>query len=64
MYIIKRTKKNGKQRYCYSVRRSDNGKIFSKCTTKKKAMRQRALLYAIKYNKDFVKNPPPPPIIN
>lgn len=51
MYIIKRTKKRGKQRYCYSVRRLDNNKIFSKCTTKKKAKRQCALLYALKYNK-------------
>ena len=58
MYIIKRTKKRGKQRYCYSVRRADNNKIFSKCTTKKKAQRQCALLYAIKYNKKFKKNIP------
>lgn len=55
VYIIKRTKKMGKQRYCYSVRRSDKKKIFSKCTTKKKAERQRTLLYAILYNKDFIR---------
>ena len=56
VYIIKRTKKMGKQRYCYSVRRSDKKKIFSKCTTKKKAERQRTLLYAILYNKDFIRH--------
>ena len=60
MYIIKRTKKKGKQRYCYSVRRADNNKIFSKCTTKKKAQRQRALLYSIRNKKNMDKNIPSP----
>ena len=56
VYIIKKTKKRGKQRYCYSVRRADKKKTFSKCTTKKKAERQRALLYAILYNKNFIRH--------
>jgi hypothetical protein len=46
-----RRKKN-----CYSVYNKKTNKVFSKCTTKKKAMKQSRLLRAIMFNKDFVPN--------
>ena len=46
LYIIKRTKKRYKNRYCYSVINSKSRRVFSKCTTKKKAEKQRHLLYS------------------
>jgi hypothetical protein len=55
-YTIKRTKKRYKQAYCYSVSNNKSKKIFSKCTTRKKANKQLQLLKAIRYNKDFVTN--------
>jgi hypothetical protein len=39
---------------CYSVYNKKTRKVFSKCSTKKNAMRQSRLLRAIMYNKDFV----------
>jgi hypothetical protein len=44
MYIVTRRKKRNKQRYCYSVKNIRTQRRFSKCTTKKKADRQRAIL--------------------
>lgn len=55
-YKIKKTKKRYKQSYCYSVFNSNSKKVFSKCTTRKKANKQLRLLNAIKYNKNFVTN--------
>jgi len=55
-YTIKRTKKRHKQAYCYSVSKNQSKKVFSKCTTRKKAKKQLQLLYAIRNNKDFVTN--------
>jgi hypothetical protein len=52
-YIIRKTKKRGKQAYCYSVINNGSRRIFSKCTTKKKAKKQQKLLYALRYNKNF-----------
>lgn len=49
-YGIRKTKK------CYSVYNKQTKKIFSKCTTKKKARKQSRLLRAIMFNKDFVPN--------
>ena len=44
-----------RKKNCFSVRRKNkqNPKIFSKCTTKKKAESQMRLLRAIIYNKTF-----------
>jgi len=55
-YTIKRTKKRNKQAYCYSVSNNKSKKVFSKCTTRKKANKQVKLLNAIRYNKNFVTN--------
>jgi hypothetical protein len=52
-YIIRKTKKRGKQAYCYSVINSYSRRIFSKCTTNKKAKRQQKILLALRYNKNF-----------
>ena len=49
--IKKHTKKN-----CYSVYNKTSKKVFSKCTTRKKAVKQSRLLRAIMFNKDFVPN--------
>ena len=38
---------------CYSLRNRKTKKVFSKCTTLKKAQKQLRLLNAIKYNKNF-----------
>ena len=32
---------------CYTVKNKKNGKVHSKCTTKKKAMKQIRLLYMV-----------------
>ena len=55
-YNITKRKKPNKQRFCYSVKNTKSRKVYSKCTTKKKAKKQLALLYALKYNKNFVTN--------
>ena len=55
-YKITRRKKANKQSYCYSVLNTRSRKIFSKCTTKKKATKQKRLLNALRYNKNFVTN--------
>jgi hypothetical protein len=39
---------------CYKVYNTEKKKVFSKCTTLKKAKSQVRLLNAIKYNKKFV----------
>jgi hypothetical protein len=44
-----RRKKN-----CYSVYNKKTRKVFSKCSTKKNALKQSRLLRAIMFNKDFV----------
>ncbi len=44
-------KKNKSKKKCYTVSNTKNKRIFSKCTTKKKAMKQLKLLNAIKYGK-------------
>lgn len=46
-YVLRKTRK----KKCYSVKNKKTNKIFSKCTTKKKALRQIRLLNAIKYGK-------------
>jgi len=46
-----RRKKN-----CYSVFNKKTKKVFSKCTTRKKAVKQSRLLRAIMFNKEFVPN--------
>lgn len=38
---------------CYKVYKPSNGKIFAKCTTKEKALRQTRLLKAVRFNKNF-----------
>jgi hypothetical protein len=45
-----------KKKKCYSVYNKKTKKVFSKCTTKKKAMKQSRLLRAIMFNKDFIPN--------
>ena len=55
-YIIRRTKKQNKQSYCYRVLNNLSNKKFSKCTTRKKGNKQIRLLNAIRYNKKFVSN--------
>lgn len=47
----KRIKKN-----CYSVYNKTSKRVFSKCTTRKNAIKQSRLLRAIMFNKDFVPN--------
>ncbi len=46
-YIMKKTRKKN----CYTVKNKKTNKIFSKCTTRKKALKQIRLLNAIKYGK-------------
>ena len=41
---------------CYSVRNKKTKRVFSKCTTLKKAKKQSRLLRAIMYNPKFVPN--------
>jgi hypothetical protein len=51
-YAIRKLKK----KRCYSVYNKKTKRIFSKCTTRKKAVKQSRLLRAIMFNKDFVPN--------
>lgn len=51
LYIIKRTKKRFKQSYCYSVINTRTKRVFSKCSTKKNAEKQRSILYTVMRNK-------------
>ena len=48
-----RIRYNSKKK-CYSVLNKKTKKVFSKCTTLKKAKKQSRLLRAIMFNKDFV----------
>jgi hypothetical protein len=41
---------------CYSVLNKKTKRVFSKCTSLKRANRQSRLLRAIMFNKDFVPN--------
>lgn len=48
-------------RRCYRVSKRNTNKntkrrVFSKCTTRKKAIKQMRLLRALEFNKDFVPN--------
>ena len=45
-----------RRKSCYSVFNKKTKKVFSKCTTRKKAVKQSRLLRAIMFNKDFVPN--------
>ena len=45
-----------RNRNCYKVYKPSNGKVFAKCTSKKKAIKQMNLLRAIQFNKNFVPN--------
>jgi hypothetical protein len=51
-YSVRRVR-SGK---CYRVMNTQNKRVFSKCTTKARAMKQLRLLRAIQYNKSFVPN--------
>ena len=41
---------------CYRVTNNETKKIFSKCSTRKNAIRQSKLLRAILFNKTFIPN--------
>ena len=43
-----------RNRNCYRVTKKTNSKVLSKCTSKKKAKKQIALLNAIEHNPGFV----------
>lgn len=43
-----------RRHYCYSVINTRTKKVFSKCATKLNALKQKKLLYAIIYNKNFI----------
>lgn len=45
-----------KNRKCFSVRNKKSKRIFSKCTTKKKALAQTRLLRALRFPKIKAKN--------
>lgn len=51
-YGIRKTRKG-----CYSVYNKKTSRVFSKCTSKKKANKQSKLLRAIMFNPDFKVNP-------
>lgn len=53
-YAIIKEKKNNKM--CYKVINTNSKRVFSKCTTNKRSMKQLRLLNAIIYSKDFVPN--------
>lgn len=55
-YAIKKIKNKRTKKNCYSVYNKTSKKVFSKCTTRKKAVKQSRLLRAIMFNKDFVPN--------
>lgn len=48
--------KKVRNRSCFRVKNIKTKKVFSKCTTLKRAKKQLNLLNAIKYNKNFVLN--------
>ena len=48
-YVMRKLSK----RRCYSVKNKKTKRIMSKCTSKKKAIRQMRLLRGIKFNKKF-----------
>ena len=52
-YIIKRTKKRFKQSYCYSVINSRTKRVFSRCSTKRNAEKQRRILYSVMRKKNI-----------
>ena len=39
---------------CYKVSNRKTKRVFSKCTTKRRAKKQLRLLHALEYNKNFV----------
>ena len=43
------------KRRCYTVKNKNTKRVMSKCTSKKKAIKQMRLLRGIKYNKTFAK---------
>ena len=45
-----------RKKKCYSVVNPEKRKIFSKCTTKKNAIKQTRLLRALQFNKNFIPN--------
>lgn len=51
-YGIRKTRKG-----CYSVYNKKSSRVFSKCTSKKKANKQSKLLRAIMFNPNFKVNP-------
>lgn len=51
LYTIKRIKKRNKNSYCYKVINSRTNRVFSKCSTRKNAEKQKNILYAIIYRK-------------
>jgi hypothetical protein len=60
-YAIKKSKKmitiyKPHVKTCYSVYNKKTKRVFSKCTTRKNAVKQSRLLRAIMFNKDFVPN--------
>lgn len=48
------TRKMIRKPNCYKVYNTKTKQVYSKCTTKKNAIRQMRLLRAIEFNKDFV----------
>ena len=48
-YVMRKLSK----RRCYSVKNKKTKRVMSKCTSKKKAIRQMRLLRGIKFNKKF-----------
>ena len=53
-YIIRKVKNPKSKKNCYQVVNPVKGRVFSKCTTQKKAKKQIKLLRAIQYNPKFV----------
>lgn len=56
-YIIRKVKNPNptkSKKKCYQVVNPVKGRVFSKCTTQKKAKKQITLLRAIQYNPKFV----------
>ena len=41
---------------CYKVYNKNTRRVFSKCSTKARAIKQMRLLRAIQFNKDFIPN--------
>lgn len=53
-YTIRKIKQPKTKKVCYQVVNPVKGRVFSKCTTEKKAKKQVTLLRAIQYNPKFV----------